>query len=105
VPETIDNLNRSYLVQADTRFFAVRIPYNLQVSPAPAVAAFTDVPASQPCFQFVEALVASGITVGCGGGLYCVNTPITPGDGRLPQQGARAALRALRRAARSGSPG
>lgn len=55
----------------------VVVAYQLQVSPAPAVATFPDVPTSDFGFQFVEALVASGITGGCGGGLYCPDSPVT----------------------------
>jgi S-layer homology domain len=55
----------------------VNLYYRLQVSPAPPAATFNDVPTSDPAFQFVEALVASGITVGCGGGNYCPNEPLT----------------------------
>ena len=86
LPITIDNVNNSYFVDVlsgpnvTTRFHAIRVFYTLQVSPAPAVATFADVPADHPFFQFVEALVASGITVGCGGGLYCVDNPITRGE-------------------------
>ncbi|HEY7370105.1 MAG TPA: S-layer homology domain-containing protein, partial [Thermoanaerobaculia bacterium] len=50
------------------------------VSPAPAFATFLDVPTTHPYFRFVEALVDSGITAGCGGGNYCVNSPITRGE-------------------------
>jgi hypothetical protein len=35
------------------------------VSPAPAVARFTDVPTTHPFFPFIEALAAAGITGGC----------------------------------------
>jgi hypothetical protein len=35
------------------------------------------VPTNDSAFQFVEALVASGITVGCGGGNYCPDAPLT----------------------------
>ncbi len=56
------------------------IGYKLQVSPGPGVATFTDVPTSSPQFKFVEALVAAGITAGCGGGNYCPNSPITRGQ-------------------------
>ena len=52
----------------------------LPVSAAPATATFLDVPASNPFFQFVEALAASGITAGCGGGNYCPNNPVTRGQ-------------------------
>jgi hypothetical protein len=51
-----------------------------QVSPAPATATFADVPTGHPFFQFVEALNASGITGGCGGGNYCPNNPVTRGQ-------------------------
>jgi hypothetical protein len=87
VPETINNFGRSYFVQvrldaptSANRFNAVRVIYTLQVSPAPAVASFSDVPTGHPYFRFVEALVEAGITAGCGGGLYCVNAPITRGE-------------------------
>lgn len=55
----------------------VKIIYKLQVSPPPAGATFGDVPAGHPFFQFVEALVASGITAGCGDGNYCPDEPLT----------------------------
>jgi hypothetical protein len=58
----------------------VVIRYRLQVSPAPAVATFSDVPTDHPFFRFVEALAASGITAGCGGGQYCVDAPVTRGE-------------------------
>jgi hypothetical protein len=51
-----------------------------QVSPAPATATFGDVPTSHPFFRFVEALNASGITGGCGGGNYCPDSPVTRGQ-------------------------
>ena len=54
--------------------------YQLQVSPAPGVATFSDVPTNHPFFQFIEALAASGITGGCGGGNYCPNNPVTRGQ-------------------------
>ena len=56
------------------------VGYQLQVSPAPGVATFADVPTSHPFFQFIEALADSGITGGCGGGNYCPNTPVTRGQ-------------------------
>ena len=53
------------------------VGYKLQVSPAPGVPTFNDVPASNPFFQYVEALAASGITGGCGNGNYCPDSPVT----------------------------
>jgi hypothetical protein len=41
---------------------------------------FSDVGVLHPYYRFVEALAAAGITGGCGGGLYCVNAPITRGE-------------------------
>ena len=60
-------------------FKGVDIWWHRQVSPAPATATFNDVPTNHPFFQFVEALVASGITAGCGGNspLYCPDAPLT----------------------------
>jgi hypothetical protein len=83
-PPVIDNANASYWIFVQTAggisFDSARVYYKLQVSPAPATATFGDVPASHPFFQFVEALVASGITAGCGGGNYCPDAPLTRGQ-------------------------
>lgn len=56
------------------------VAYQLQVSPAPATATFLDVPTTSPLFKFVEALVAAGITAGCGGGNFCPGASITRGQ-------------------------
>jgi hypothetical protein len=88
---TIDNLTNHYSVNfsltrsstTTTQFhgmYRARITYRLQVSPAPAVATFADVPTTDLRFRFVEALVASGLTGGCGGGNYCPNDPVTRGQ-------------------------
>ena len=58
----------------------VRVAWTRQVSPAPGIATFNDVPTGHPFFQFVEALAKSGITGGCGGGAYCVDQPLTRGQ-------------------------
>jgi hypothetical protein len=54
----------------------------LDVSPAPAVATFNDVPVGHPFFRFIEALRASGITAGCSASppLYCPDSPLTRGQ-------------------------
>ncbi|MET0619869.1 MAG: S-layer homology domain-containing protein [Thermoanaerobaculia bacterium] len=64
----------------DIRLHAARLLYRRQVSPAPAVATFSDVPTSHPFFQYIEALSASGITAGCGTGIYCPDSPLTRGQ-------------------------
>jgi hypothetical protein len=61
-------------------FKAVDLWWMRQVSPAPSVATFSDVPTNHPQFQFIEALEASAITVGCGGGNYCPDSPLTRGQ-------------------------
>jgi hypothetical protein len=85
-PEPINNYTSSYHVRVtidgtnlQTRFEAVRLYYHLQVSPAPPVATFDDVPTSHPFFQVIEALSASGITAGCSVSppLYCPDSPVT----------------------------
>ena len=83
----VDNVNARYVVRLElpglgeaTSVGAVRVYYKLRVSPAPGVATFNDVPVSNLFFQYVEALVASGITGGCGGGNYCPDAPVTRGQ-------------------------
>jgi hypothetical protein len=86
-PFPIDGVDAAHYVAilqigttGEARFNAVGVRYKLQVSPAPASATFADVPTSHPFFQFVEALAASGITAGCGGGNFCPDAPITRGQ-------------------------
>ncbi len=86
-PYTVDNLSSSILIEAgwgvsdDTlQLGGVSLGYKLQVSPAPETPTFGDVPTSNPFFQYIEALVAAGITGGCGSGLFCPNSPVTRGQ-------------------------
>jgi hypothetical protein len=88
-PREIHNLNAMYVLsmQLDTTdlthyeaLYWITVRYRLQVSPAPATATFNDVPTNHPFFQFIEALAASGITGGCGGGNYCPDAPLTRGQ-------------------------
>lgn len=58
-------------------FGPVRIHYRLYPAPAPEVPSFGDVPVTHPFYRFIEALYASGATVGCGGGNYCPDAPVT----------------------------
>jgi S-layer homology domain len=55
----------------------VEIWWRRSVSPAPGTATFADVQPGDFGFQFIEALAASGITGGCGGGNYCPNNNVT----------------------------
>jgi hypothetical protein len=87
-PHAINNTAGSYSILAILKktattsqgIYAFEVHYKLQVSPAPGFATFTDVPVGSPQHRFVEALVASGVTAGCGGGLYCPNQPVTRGQ-------------------------
>jgi hypothetical protein len=72
-PETDSPLERLMLRK-------VQVAWQRQVSPAPAVASFLDVPPGHLFFQFVEALVKSGITGGCGGGNFCPDATLTRGQ-------------------------
>jgi hypothetical protein len=87
-PHTIDNDSNSYFVEIfikgdavtdSTRFQSVLFYYRLQVTPAPAVATFNDVPTNHPFFPFIEALVAAGITTGCDDSppLFCPDGLVT----------------------------
>jgi hypothetical protein len=62
---------------AVTGIHKIDIYYRLQVSPAPAVATFSDVPIGHWAYQYIEALAASGITGGCGVGVYCPGNTVT----------------------------
>ena len=86
-PVVVDNSRYLYFVRVNLTdvdnpsvpFNAVTLHYQLLVSPAPLAATFNDVPVGHSLRQFVEALVASGITAGCGGGNYCPDAPLTRG--------------------------
>jgi hypothetical protein len=58
-------------------FKAAEIRWQREVSPAPGTPTFGDVPTDDPAFAFIEALAASGITAGCGGGNYCPEALLT----------------------------
>jgi hypothetical protein len=62
---------------SSVRFGGFNVWYLRQISPAPGSATFGDVPLGAFGFQHVEALNASGITAGCGGGNFCPNDPLT----------------------------
>ncbi len=62
------------------RLGGISIGWHRTISPAPTTATFSDVPTDHWAFKFVEALAASGITAGCGGGKYCPDDPITRGQ-------------------------
>ena len=81
----VDNYDYAYSLFArvqggagQTKLAGMIIGYRLQVSaPGSGAPHFADVPPSDPAYQFIEALYASGISVGCGGGNYCPDAALT----------------------------
>ncbi len=84
-PHTVNNNVNSYWAWiatgatpvSDLKWRGVRVRYKLQVSPAPGVASFTDVPTNYWAFQYIEALKASGITGGVTPTTYEPESPVT----------------------------
>jgi hypothetical protein len=84
---TVDDYNNQLILKAridlddgEQAISGVNLFYRLQVSPPPLTPDFGDVPTSSPQFAFIEALYASGITAGCGGGNFCPDSPLTRGQ-------------------------
>lgn len=59
------------------RFWGAEVEWSRTISPAPDTATLPDVPTSFWAFQYVEALVASGITAGQPDGNYHPTDPVT----------------------------
>jgi hypothetical protein len=82
---TVDNENCAYTAVVlmgcgspiSTAAFKVRIAWQRQITPPPATNTFGDVLTTDPFFREIEAMVAAGITGGCGGGLYCPDDTLT----------------------------
>jgi len=55
----------------------VRIQWKREVSPPPPTPTFGDVDAGDSAWTHIEALAASGITSGCGGGNFCPDATLT----------------------------
>jgi hypothetical protein len=63
------------------QFREVDVSYRLQVStPPPGTQTFADVPPTHTYYKAIEALSASGITGGCGGGNFCPGGNVTRGE-------------------------
>ncbi len=84
---TVDNSAQGYGIEvrlpaadASNKFREVNVYYRLQVSPPPGTPTFSDVPATHPFYQYIEALAASGITGGCTATQYCPDAPLTRGQ-------------------------
>jgi hypothetical protein len=81
VDSNIDHVFEIYIYQTAVdptlKFRSAYVEYQRRVSPAPVSATFNDVAPGDFGFQYIEALAASGITGGCGGGAYCPNGTLT----------------------------
>jgi hypothetical protein len=90
IDDTVDNKSCHYHVavdiesnvcqDADIKFHKARIAWTRQISPAPAVATFSDVPVGHAFFKEVEAMSSSGITGGCSPTEYCPDATLTRGQ-------------------------
>jgi hypothetical protein len=78
-PDPIAHVVYADVFTDDSGFGGVRIFWRRQVSPRPNTPTFNDVPADDPSFQYIEALVASGITSGCATNppRYCPDASLT----------------------------
>ena len=56
--------------------FLLKAKYGLCFTPPACTGLFSDVPCPSPFADWIEALADEGITSGCGGGLYCPQTPV-----------------------------
>jgi hypothetical protein len=67
-------------VDGSVRLQAAEVWWHRSVSTGPATADFSDVPTSDPRYNFVEAMLSAGITAGCGGGKFCPDQALTRGQ-------------------------
>jgi CSLREA domain-containing protein len=66
------------VTRAQMAVFLLRSRNGLCYAPPPATGTvFADVPAGSFAAAWIEALAASGVTAGCGGGNYCPSSPVT----------------------------
>lgn len=64
------------VTRAEMAIFIVRA-LGIYNPPTPASQRFPDVPPSHFAYAFIEEFARRGLTVGCGGGNYCPNDPVT----------------------------
>jgi hypothetical protein len=89
-PFTINNNGTQFVLKATvpthdgtTSISGAVVRYVLQVSPAPGTPSFNDVPTNDQGYQYIQALLASGITGGCGANppypppVYCPDSFVT----------------------------
>ena len=67
-------------LDGSTKLAGGEVWWHRTVSTGPVTPDFLDVPASDPRYNYIEAIFQAGVTVGCGGGNYCPDTPVTRGQ-------------------------
>jgi hypothetical protein len=80
IPDTVVHYVLAYVPHANLNAIGlggVRITWERSVSDAPPTPTFADVPTTDLGYAYIEALVSSGITAGCGGNNYCPDAPLT----------------------------
>jgi S-layer homology domain len=76
--ELVLQVEQAANAQGNPEYFAwVEVHWHRTVSPPFGAPTFGDVPASDFGYPYVEALAASGITGGCGGGNFCPDANLT----------------------------
>ncbi len=65
-----------FVTRAQMAIFLVRAKHGIAFVPPIASGIFPDVPVGSFGANYIEQLVADGITSGCGGGLYCPNATV-----------------------------
>jgi hypothetical protein len=67
----------SPVTRAQMAVFLLRATHGSGYAPPACKGIFGDVPCPSPYANWIEQLSAEGITVGCGGGNYCPDSPVT----------------------------
>jgi hypothetical protein len=68
------------VTRAEMSVLLLRGEHGSAYNPPAASGVFGDVPLSHPRVEWIERLLAEGITSGCGGGNYCPSSPNTRGE-------------------------
>jgi photosystem II stability/assembly factor-like uncharacterized protein len=68
------------ITREEMAVFVIKSRYGTINFTYPTTPYFTDVPPSDPFFPFIQKMAQTGITAGCGGGLYCPDQSLTRGQ-------------------------
>ena len=65
------------VTRAQMAIFLLKAEHGSSYTPPPCASIFTDVTCPSTFANWIEQLATEGVTAGCGGGLYCPNSPVT----------------------------